>query len=81
MDLPISAEQRAMVSIELGMALIDSGDLEGARTKLTQTYDAAEQDSPRQFYSAMGLAEIERRMGEPAKSARLARGPHAARSG
>ena len=37
MDLPISAEQRAMVSIELGMALIDSGDLKGARTKLTQT--------------------------------------------
>ena len=68
MDLPISAEQRAMVSIELGMALIDSGDLEGARTKLTQTYDAAEQDSPRQFYSAMGLAEIERRMGEPSKA-------------
>ena len=65
MDLPISADQRAMVSTELGMALIDSGDLDGARKRLVQTHDGATEDGPIQFYSAMGLAEIERRLGKP----------------
>ena len=67
-DLPISSEQRAMVSTELGMALIDAGDLDGARKRLTQTHSDAAADSPVQFYSAMGLAEIERRLGEPLKA-------------
>ncbi len=65
LDLPISPEQRSIVTIELGMALIDAGDLVGARERLSQVHTTADNRSSEQFYSAMGLAEVERRLGEP----------------
>jgi len=65
MDLPISNSQRATVSVELGSALIDVGDLDAARKRFQQIKQLTEDDTAPIFYAAMGMAEIERRLGHP----------------
>jgi tetratricopeptide (TPR) repeat protein len=65
MDLPITNTQRASVAVELGSTLIDVGELDGARERFEQARKLASEKSPTLFYSNMGMADIERRLGHP----------------
>jgi uncharacterized protein YjbI with pentapeptide repeats len=70
LQLQLSDEMRAGVSLELGMALIDSGALSEAAAPLTQAAAAA--DPHTAFAAGMALSELSRRGGDvPAAIKRL----------
>jgi len=71
LDLPLGTEQRARVLVELGGALLDMSDLDGAGQRFSQAAKLGNDDPVISFHAGMGKAEILRRSGNPADAAAL----------